>query len=115
MPRRSRHTPPFLLRHKFLFGVLGASALVLLGVVAGIAILLSGALSTAATTQHAAFTHWLLDAGLKYSLGANADEIEAPVLSDPALIQRGKACFRDTGSLLGGSLAGATHRTPADG
>ena len=94
MQRRSGYTSRFLLRHKLLFGVLGASGLLLLGVVVGIAILLSGALSTAATTQHAAFTHWLLDAGLRYSLRANADEIEPPALSDPALIRRGEACFR---------------------
>ena len=91
---RHIHTPQFLLRHKFLFGALGACVLLLIGVISGIAILLSGVLSTAATTQHAAFTHWLLDTGLRYSLRANADDIEPPDLSDSALIHRGEACFR---------------------
>ena len=83
-----------MLRHKLLFGVLGACAILLLGIIVGIAILLSGAFSTAATQQHAAFTHWLLDAGLRYSLDANADDIEVPDLTGAAMIERGRTCFR---------------------
>ena len=88
------HTPGFLLRHKLLFGVLGACAILLLGMLVGVAILLSGAFNTAATEQHSAFTHFLLDAGLRYSVSANADDIEAPALTDAALIDRGRSCFR---------------------
>jgi mono/diheme cytochrome c family protein len=94
MPRRRRSTQRFLLRHRLLFGVLGACAFLLLGILAGIAILLSGVLSTAATEQHSAFTHWLLDAGLRYSISANADDIAAPPLTGAAMIGRGRACFR---------------------
>jgi mono/diheme cytochrome c family protein len=94
MPGRRRNTQRFLLRHRLLFGVLGAFAFLLIGILAGIAILLSGALSTAATQQHAAFTHWLLDTGLRYSISANADDIAAPPLTGPALIDRGRTCFR---------------------
>jgi mono/diheme cytochrome c family protein len=94
MARHRSHTSRFLLRHKLLFGVLGASAVLLLGILAGIAILLSGAFSTAATEQHSAFTHWLLDTGLRFSVNANADGIETPDLTEAAMIERGRACFR---------------------
>jgi mono/diheme cytochrome c family protein len=86
--------PPFLLRHRLLFGVLGACAILLLGIVVGIGVLLSGVLSTAATEQHSAFTYWLLDTGLRYSLDDAADDIEAPALTDVAMIERGRSCFR---------------------
>jgi mono/diheme cytochrome c family protein/cytochrome c2 len=92
-PQRGR-TPRFMLRHKLLFGLLGACAILLLGVLGGIAILLSGAFSTAATEQHSAFTHWLLDTGLRYSLDANSGDIVAPNLTGAALIERGRSCFR---------------------
>jgi len=94
MARRPRHSQRFLLRHRLLFGVLGAFAFLLLGVLGGIAILLSGVFSTAATEQHSAFTHWLLDAGLRYSINANADEIVVPALTGEPMIERGRACFR---------------------
>lgn len=94
MPRRHRNTQRFLLRHRLLFGVLGACAFLLIGVLAGIAILLSGAFSTAATEQHSAFTHWLLDTGLRYSIDANADGIAAPSLTGAPMIERGRECFR---------------------
>ena len=83
-----------MLRHKLLFGVLGACAILLLGILAGVAILLSGAFSTAATEQHSAFTHWLLDTGLRYSVNANSGEIVAPALTGAAMIDRGRSCFR---------------------
>jgi mono/diheme cytochrome c family protein len=88
------HTPRFMLRHKLLFGVLGACAILVLGILAGIAILLSGVFNTAATEQHSAFTHWLLDTGLRYSVNANSEEIVTPVLTGTAMIDRGRSCFR---------------------
>jgi mono/diheme cytochrome c family protein len=94
MPRRRHRTQRFLLRHRLLFGVLGACAFLLIGTVAGIAILLSGAFSTAATEQHSAFTHWLLDTGLRYSISANADDIAPPPLTGAAMIDQGRSCFR---------------------
>jgi mono/diheme cytochrome c family protein len=83
-----------MLTHKLLFGVLGACAILLFGILVGIGILLSGALSTAATEQHSAFTHWLLDTGLRYSLDANSEGIVAPALTGTAMIERGRSCFR---------------------
>ena len=87
-------SPRFMVRHRLLFGMLGAAAILVVGILAGIAILLSGALSTAATEQHSRFTYWLLDTGLRYSLRSAADGIEAPSLSDASMIQRGRSCFR---------------------
>ncbi len=83
-----------MVRHRLLFGMLGAAAILVVGILAGIAILLSGVFSTAATEQHSRFTYWLLDTGLRYSLRAAADEIEAPDLSDASMIERGRSCFR---------------------
>jgi mono/diheme cytochrome c family protein len=94
MARLRGRTPGFMLRHKLLFGVLGACAILLFGMLVGVAILLSGAFSTAATEQHSAFTHWLLDTGLRYSVKANADDIAPPALNDAAMIDRGRSCFR---------------------
>jgi mono/diheme cytochrome c family protein len=87
-------SPRFMIRHKLLFGVLGACVILGLGILAGIAILLSGVFSTAATEQHSAFTYWLLDTGLRYSLDAASDGIEAPALSGASMIERGRSCFR---------------------
>ena len=94
MAKRGKHQAPgFLLRHKLLFGILGAGLLVLMGVVGGIAILLSGAISTAATTPHSRLTHRILETGLRYSIGSSAEGIEVPSLTDAATIERGAACF----------------------
>jgi mono/diheme cytochrome c family protein/cytochrome c551/c552 len=81
-------------RHKFLFGVFGAVALVLIGITIGFAILLSGGFSTAATTQHFAVTHRLLDLGLRISVNARADDIDAPNLDNAEMRRRGSACYR---------------------
>jgi mono/diheme cytochrome c family protein len=82
-------------RHKVLFAALGAGALILLGVGGGFVILLSGALSTSATTQHFGITHRLLEAGLRFSVNSEAADIVVPALNDPALIERGLACYRE--------------------
>lgn len=71
----------------------GASALVIVGIVAGGLVLFSGTYSTAATTQHFRITHRLLDAGLKYSVRTGSSRIVAPPLDDPAMIRRGVACY----------------------
>jgi mono/diheme cytochrome c family protein/cytochrome c551/c552 len=81
-------------RYKLLFGVAGATLLVLLGVGVGFIILLSGGFSTAATTQHFAATHRLLDLGLRVSVKAASRDIAVPSLDDAA-IERGMACFRE--------------------
>jgi mono/diheme cytochrome c family protein len=81
-------------RHKALLITMGASALILLGVIAGFVVLLSGAYSTAATTQHFKITHRLLDAGLRFSVRTGAADIKAPPLEDRGLIEQGLACFR---------------------
>jgi mono/diheme cytochrome c family protein len=94
MAKQGEHQPTgFLLRHKLLFGMLGAGGLILVGVAGGVALLLSGAFSTAATTPHSRLTHRILDAGLRYSVSSYAEEIESPALADGARIERGAACF----------------------
>src|SRR5688500_3056099 len=86
--------PGFMLRHKLLFGALGACAILLLGMLVGVATLLSRVFSTAATDQHSAFTQSLVGAGLRYSVSANPAAIAAPALTDAAFIDRGRSCFR---------------------
>ena len=82
-------------RHKILFATLGALALVLIGAAAGFVILLSGAMSTAATTQHFGITHRLLEAGLQFSVNTAASDVVAPSLEDPGMVEMGAACFRE--------------------
>jgi mono/diheme cytochrome c family protein len=72
----------------------GAIALVLLGALAGFVVLLSGAYSTAATTQHFKVTHRLLDTGLRYSVRAYASDIQVPKLDSPGMLEHGAACYR---------------------
>lgn len=74
--------------------LLGAAGLLLLGALAGTAVLLSGMLDTSATKQHLRLTHWLLDSGLDYSVRAKSDDIVAPPLDDPKLVEIGFACYR---------------------
>ncbi len=71
----------------------GASALVLVGVATGFVLLLSGAYSTSATTQHFRITHRLLDAGLRYSVRSAARDIAVPRLDDATMKTRGAKCF----------------------
>lgn len=92
--RRHPHAPQFLLRHKILFSALGATILILTGVGIGFAVMLSGAFSTAATTQHSALTHWILATGLRYSVQASADGIVAPPLGDASMVAQGLSCYR---------------------
>jgi mono/diheme cytochrome c family protein len=94
MAKRGNHrTTGFLLQHKLLFGMLGAGLLVFVGVAGGIALLLSGAFSTAATTPHSRLTHRILDAGLRYSVSSYAEEIEPPPITEATMVERGAACF----------------------
>lgn len=81
-------------RHKLLLMAAGATALVLIGAVVGATILMSGLVSTEATKQHFRITHRVLDLGLKLSVRTSASGIHAPQLSDPEMIVRGAACFR---------------------
>jgi mono/diheme cytochrome c family protein len=81
-------------RHKVLLLALGATALVILGAVGAGVVLLSGAYSTAATTQHFKITHRLLDAGLRFSVRAHAHDVEVPALDEPGMLERGAACYQ---------------------
>lgn len=74
--------------------VSGALGLVVLGALGAFVLLLSGAYSTAATTQHFKITHRLLDAGLKFSVRTYARNIEAPELDRDGMRERGAACYR---------------------
>jgi mono/diheme cytochrome c family protein len=71
----------------------GAIGLVIVGALVGAVVLLSGTVSTAATKQHFLVTHRLLDAGLHFSVRQSAEDIDAPPLDDPALVDRGFACY----------------------
>lgn len=82
-------------RHKALFIVIGAVALVVLGAGAGAVLLLSGAYSTSATKQHFRITYRILELGLKYSVAQNADGIVVPDLERLADIEVGHACYRE--------------------
>jgi mono/diheme cytochrome c family protein len=82
-------------RHKALFIVIGAVALVVLGAGAGAVILLSGAYSTAATKQHFRITYRILELGLKYSVARNAADIVVPDLGRDADIRVGHACYQE--------------------
>lgn len=79
---------------KFVLLAAGALGLVLLGGIGGFVILLSGAYSTAATTQHFKITHRLLDTGLRFSVRAYARDVEVPKLDAPGMLERGAACYR---------------------
>ncbi|MET0536232.1 MAG: cytochrome c [Steroidobacter sp.] len=82
-------------RHKVLFSVIGAVALVVLGAVVSMVILLSGAYSTAATKQHFLITYRILELGLKYSVASNAADIVVPDLKRVANVEVGHACYRE--------------------
>jgi mono/diheme cytochrome c family protein len=82
-------------RHKALFIALGAGVLVVLGGIAAMVILLSGAYSTAATKQHFWITYRLLEVGLRFSVAAAADEITVPDLKRVADLNEGVACYRE--------------------
>jgi mono/diheme cytochrome c family protein/cytochrome c551/c552 len=81
-------------RYKALFVALGALALIFIGAAAAAVVLLSGAYSTAATTQHFAVTYRFLELGLRYSVASYADEIRAPDLENAVSVPVGQACFR---------------------
>jgi mono/diheme cytochrome c family protein len=61
--------------------------------VAGFVLLLSGAYSTTATTQHFRLTHRLLDAGLRYSVRSATRDIEVPALDRQGMVEQGAACY----------------------
>lgn len=81
-------------RHLFAL-LLGAGGLVVLGALIGVAVLLSGALSTDATKQHLRLTHRVLDLGLEYSVRAATDDVVVPALNRPGMQARGAVCYRE--------------------
>mgnify|MGYP005814176449 CR=1 FL=1 len=81
-------------RHRALLIGLGAVALLIVGAVAGVALLLSGAYSTAATKQHFRITYRILELGLRYSVASYADDIEAPHSDRGGDVNVGQACYR---------------------
>ena len=72
----------------------GACVVLVIGAAAGILLMLSGTYDTAATSQHFAITHRILEHGLRYSVEAAAEDIVTPPLDEPGMIQRGAACYR---------------------
>lgn len=82
-------------RHKALFVAIGAVALVVIGAIAAMVVLLSGAYSTAATKQHFRITYRLLELGLHFSVAESARDIVVPDLAQVANLDIGHACYRD--------------------
>jgi mono/diheme cytochrome c family protein len=80
-------------RRKVVLLAVGATVVLFVGVAAGFVLLLSGAYSTAATTQHFRLTHRLLDAGLRYSVRSATRELVVPALDSQESIERGAACY----------------------
>jgi mono/diheme cytochrome c family protein len=80
-------------RHVFML-LLGAAGFAVAGGAIGVAVLLSGVLNTAATKQHLALTHRVLDAGLSYSVRHYSEDVVAPPLDDPGMQARGAACYQ---------------------
>jgi mono/diheme cytochrome c family protein len=94
-------------KHPAVLLTAGAILLILLGVGVGFVVLLSGALSTAATTQHFPITYRLLDVGLRFSLRESTSDIKAPALDDPVMVEQGASCFRAYCVQCHGAPAGA--------
>ena len=89
--------------------VFGATILLLVGVIAGLALLLSGTLSTAATKQHFRLTYRILEAGLHYSVRSKADDIDVPSLTEAGMVERGLSCYRAHCAQCHDSPAAARH------
>ena len=66
-----------------------------------------GAYNVAATAEHFAITHWLLDRGMLRSVKQRARSIAVPSLGDPAQIRRGVALFREHCVQCHGAIPGA--------
>jgi mono/diheme cytochrome c family protein len=82
------------LRHKFLFGAVGAASLLVVGAIVGATVLLSGLMDTAATKQHLRITYWILEQGLRYSVRRHAEDIPVPDLEAAGRLEQGIACYR---------------------
>lgn len=60
----------------------------------GVAVVYLGVYDVAATGQHTAPVYWALETGMRSAVRRRARTIEAPPLTDPALIQRGSILYR---------------------
>jgi mono/diheme cytochrome c family protein len=74
--------------------MIGATVLLLAGALAGVVLLLSGAMTTAATAQHFRLTYRLLDWGLHLSVSNHAAGISAPDLSGSRRLGQGYSCYQ---------------------
>ena len=79
--------------HRFIGLMAGLLLAALIGGAGGTVLLLSGAYNTAATKQHFALTHWVLEKGLRISVANAAGHIATPSLREPGMVKRGLACF----------------------
>jgi mono/diheme cytochrome c family protein len=83
-------TRKFLLHAAITLAVLAAA-----GVLGAAAIILLGVYDVAAIHQHTRPVYELLDFALKRSVAARSNHIAVPPLSDPALMERGFRIYRD--------------------
>jgi len=65
-----------------------------IAVVAGVAILVTGAYDVAATRQHLRTTFWLLDLGARFSIRQRAEQLPVPALDDPGQRARGLVLYQ---------------------
>lgn len=69
--------------------ILTVLVLIVLGVVAGLLFIYSGVYNIAASEDHNALEKWVLETTMERSIESHAEGIEAPDLSDSAMLVRG--------------------------
>jgi mono/diheme cytochrome c family protein len=67
----------------------------LAAIIGGAAYVYFGAYDVGATTQHTAFTYWMLETGMRRSVERRAVRIRVPDLADVTLIDRGSVLYAD--------------------
>lgn len=75
--------------------VLTVAASLVLAVVVGVLVITRGLYDVGATTQHTQPVFGLLETTMKYAVRVRAADIVPPPLSQPGVIARGAACYRD--------------------
>ncbi|HCA26098.1 MAG TPA: cytochrome C class I protein [Betaproteobacteria bacterium] len=72
------------------FGVIGV-----LIIAAALLVIYSGVVNVAATAPHAAATRWVLHTAMRASVRRHAENVKAPSLTDPLMIQTGMRHYRE--------------------
>jgi mono/diheme cytochrome c family protein len=81
---------------RFLLHTVVVLAVLIVAMLAGASLFIYwGIYNVSALQQHTRPVYWLLDIAMKRSIHQRAEEIRVPLLSDPALIERGFYHFRE--------------------